>query len=78
MAAKFEIGRKVRIKPADSGKISLRDCAIDEYAGQVGEIIDYYWLNTRNGEVIYIYTVRVGSGLKEIALHDDEIEAHIE
>jgi len=30
------------------------------------------------GEVFYLYTVRVGMGYKEIALHEDEIEAYLE
>ena len=78
MAPKYLIGQKVKIKPADSEHdTSPRDCAIDAYAGQIGEIINYYWISPRVGEVLYIYMVRVGTGYKEIALHEDEIEAHM-
>ena len=77
MAAKYSIGQKVKIKQADGQKVSLRDCAIDEYAGQIGEVTDYYWISPRGGEIFYIYMVRVGTGYKEIALHEDEIEAYI-
>ena len=56
---------------------SPRDCAIDSYAGQIGEITNYYWISPRVGEVFYIYMVRVGTGYEEIALHEDEIEAYM-
>ena len=77
MAPRYTIGQKVRIKPVSSQNMSPRDCAIDAYAGQIGEVTNYYWISPRGGEVFYIYTVRVGTGYKEIALHEDEIEAHV-
>lgn len=78
MAPKYSIGQKVNIKPAGGEPgASPGDCAIDAYAGQIGEVINYYWISPREGEVFYIYTVRVGTGFKEIALHEDEIEALI-
>jgi len=57
--------------------MSPRDCAIDAYAGQIGEVTNYYWISPHHSEVFYIYIVRVGSGYKEVALHEDEIEACI-
>ena len=78
MAPKYLIGQKVKIKPADSEHdTSPRDWAIDAYAGQIGEITNYYWISPRVGEVFYIYMVRVGTGYKEIALYEDEIEAYM-
>ena len=77
MAPKYSIGQKVKIKLAEGKHTSLRDCAIDAYAGQIGEVTDYYWIGLHHSEVFYIYIVRVGSGHKEIALHEDEIEADI-
>ena len=78
MNPKYKIGQKVKIKPTEGEHYtSTRDCAIDAYAGQIGEITNYYWINLRIGEVFYIYVVRVGTGHKEIALHEDEIEACI-
>jgi len=78
MNPKYKVGQKVKIKPIESERhTSTRDCAIDAYAGQIGEITNYYWINPRIGEVFYIYVVRVGTGYKEIALHEDEIEARI-
>lgn len=78
MAPKYEIGQKVTIKPVKSQHLSSRDCTIDAHAGQIGEVTDYYWISPHRDEVFYIYTVRVGTGFKEIALHEDEIEAYIE
>ena len=78
MAPKYEIGQKVTIKTADSQQLSPRGCAIDAYAGQVGEVTDYYSISPYNVEVFYIYLVRVGASYKEVALHEDEIEAYIE
>jgi hypothetical protein len=77
MAPKYFIGQKVKIKPVHSeSDASPRDCAIDVYAGQTGEITNYYWISPRIGEVFNIYLVRIGTGHAEIALHEDEIELY--
>ena len=78
MAPKYKIGQKVIIKSVNIQRLSPKDCAIEPYAGKSGEIIDYYWINLRAGEVFYIYTVRAGDGNKEIVLHEDEIETYID
>ena len=77
MAAKYSIGQQVRIKPAEGERTSPRDCAIDVYAGQIGKVTNYYWVSPRGNEVFYIYMVRIGTGYKEVTLHEDEIEACI-
>ena len=77
MAARYSIGQKVTIKQADSQRLPTRDCAIDEYAGQVGEVTNYYWISPRGGQVFYMYEVRIGTSHKEIALHEDELEAYL-
>ena len=78
MPPKYKIGQKVKIKLVGGQHMSPRDCAIDEYAGQIGEVTNYYWVSPRSsGEVFCIYTVRIGTGYKEIALHEDEIETEI-
>ena len=75
MEPRFFIGQKVKIKPVYGGNdASPRDCAIDTYAGQTGEVTNYYWISPRIGEVFNIYMVRIGTGLTEIALHEDELE----
>ena len=77
MEPKYSIGQKVKIKLASGQRTPLRDCAIDEYAGQIGEITNYYSVSPHGSEVFYIYVVRVGPDLKEIALHEDEVETYI-
>ena len=73
---KYTVGQKVRINPVnDQSGVSARDSIIDPYAGQIGEIVNYYWINPRGSELFYIYTVRIGDKQKEIALHEDEIES---
>jgi hypothetical protein len=74
VAPKYEIGQKVIIKPIKE-PASPRESDIDSYAGQIGEVTDYYWISPRTSTVFYIYTVRVGTGYKEVVLHEDEIEA---
>ena len=78
MTARYSIGQKVTIKQSDSQHLLARDCAIDEYAGQIGEVTNYYWISPRGGQVFYMYEVRIETGHKEIALHEDELEAYIE
>ena len=79
MAPKYEIGQKVIITPVEEQQFSPRDSDIKPYAGQVGEVTDYYWINLSMGaRVVYIYTVRIESDSREFVLHEDEIEAHIE
>ena len=78
MEPKYVIGQKVIIKPVHTERdASARDCAIDVYAGQTGEITNYYWISPRIGEVFNIYMVRIGTGHTEIALHEDEIELYM-
>lgn len=77
MEPKYSIGQKVKIKLAGGQHMPLRDCAIDEYIGEIGEVTNYYWISPHHSEVFYIYIVRVGSGYKKITLHEDEIEASI-
>ena len=77
MEPKYSIGQKVKIKLAAVQHMSLRECAIDEYVGEIGEVTNYYWISPHHSEVFYIYIVRVGSSHKKITLHEDEIEACI-
>ena len=78
MAPKYEIGEKVRIRTVTRQHLSPRDCDIEPYAGQSGKVTDYYWISLHRGEAFYIYTVKVEADNKEIVLHEDEIEPHIE
>ena len=75
MAARYNIGQKVIVKPVKNQSRSARDSAIGYYAGQRGTVTNFYWISPNRGEVFYIYTVQFGTGQKEIVLHEDEIEA---
>ena len=77
MSPKYEIGQKVIIRPVNDQPLSRRGCDIEAYAGQIGEVSNYYWMSPRTGDVFYIYTVRLGTDYKEVVLHEDEIEACI-
>ncbi len=76
MDPKYNIGQKVILKPVNYQPQPPRDSTIEPYIGQVGNVVDYYWISPRTGEVFFVYKVRVGKGRAEIALHEDEIEAY--
>lgn len=78
MASKYEIGQKVIITPVQNQRLSLRGSGIEPYAGQSGEVTDYYWIRPNTGEVFYIYTVRMETDRREITLHEDELAPYIE
>jgi len=73
MNPRYRVGQKVIIRPPTGQPRGSRDSTLEPYAGQIGEVIDYYWISTRFGEVFYIYRVRVASDNSEIILHEDEI-----
>ncbi len=73
MAPRFHVGDRVIIIPVQNQTLSARDSEIDTYAGQTGEVTNYHSLSPTRLETFYIYTVRIGTGPKEIILHEDEI-----
>ena len=75
MDPKYEIGQKVIVKPVTDQPLSKRENDIETYAGQVGEISDFYWISPRTGQVFYIYNVRMDSSRKEVVVYEDELEA---
>ena len=77
MAPKFKKGQKVIIKPVSNQRLSPRDTDLEQYTDQIGEVADYYWISLSQGaNVVYLYTVRIGTGYKEIVLHEDELEMY--
>ena len=78
MAPKYIKGQKVIITPIKSAQLSPRDADIEAYAGMIGIVTDYYWIRTGIGEEFYIYTVRLEPDHRDIVLHEDEIQAHVE
>ena len=77
MDPKCNVGQKVVIRPVSEQPVPPRDSTIESYAGQVGEVTDYYWISPQEGKVFYLYTVRVGKDRNEIALYEDEVEPYI-
>ena len=78
MAPKYNIGQNVIITPVKGQHLSTRDCDIGPYAGKTGEVIDYYWITADRGKLFYMYTVQIGADLKEVVLHEDELQPYIE
>jgi hypothetical protein len=73
MSASYEIGQEVLIKPVVQQGPSLRESTTLPYAGKTGMISNYYWIAPPDGQVFYLYTVRVGDSNREIVLYEDEI-----
>ena len=67
-------GQKVILRPVNESGLSQRESDINQYAGKVGEVSNYYWISPRTGQVFYIYNVRVGDDRKEIVVYEDEME----
>ena len=78
MAPKYEKGQKVIITPVKNQHLAARDADIETYAGQSGKVVDYHWISLSKGETLYVYTVQIGAGDKEIVLHEDELDPYIE
>ena len=76
MGPKYQIGQKVIIKLARNQNLSPRDSALEPYKGQIGEVVDYYWIDKdRGAETFYIYTVKIENSQKELVLHEDELKS---
>jgi hypothetical protein len=67
-------GQRVIIKPVNEKGVTKREYNVNEYAGQVGEIANFYWISPRTGQIFYIYNVRVGKERKEVVVYEDELE----
>ncbi|OGO20867.1 MAG: hypothetical protein A2Z15_04930 [Chloroflexi bacterium RBG_16_50_11] len=67
-------GQKVIIKPVSEKGATRREGNVNEYAGQVGEISNFYYISPRTGQIFFIYNVRVGRERKEVVVYEDELE----
>ena len=74
MAPKYEIGQKVIITPVNDERLSPRDSSLEPYAGKIGTISNYYWVD-RDTDTFYIYSVQIEEYDKAIVLHEDELKA---
>ncbi|MFA5309211.1 MAG: hypothetical protein WC370_06985 [Dehalococcoidales bacterium] len=72
---RYAKGQKVIIKPISEQGVTQREYNVNEYAGRVGEISNFYWISPRTGQIFYIYNVKVGKERKEIVVYEDELEA---
>ena len=71
---RYSKGQKVIIKPVAEKGVTQREYNVNEYAGRVGEISNFYWISPRTGQIFFIYNVRVGKERKQIAVYEDELE----
>ncbi|MCJ7604878.1 MAG: hypothetical protein MUO19_02445 [Dehalococcoidales bacterium] len=71
---RFIIGQKVVIQPVGEKDTTQRDNEISQYAGQIGQVADFFWISPRTGQIFYIYNVRVGRQHKEVVVYEDELE----
>ncbi len=67
-------GQKVVIKPISEKGATQREENVNRYAGQVGEISNFYYISPRTGQIFFIYNVRVGRERKEVTVYEDELE----
>ena len=69
-------GQKVLIKAVSDKGTTQREANISEYAGQVGEVSNFYYINPRTEQIFFIYKVLVGkeTNKKEIVVYEDELE----
>ena len=68
-------GQKVIIKPVSESGVTQRENSVNEYAGQMGEVSNYYWISPRSEQIFYIYKVQVGNEKKkEVVVYEDELE----
>jgi hypothetical protein len=74
---RFAKGQKVIIKPVNENGLTQRESSVNEYAGQMGEISNFYWISPRSEQIFYIYKVKVGKEKemkKEIVVYEDELQ----
>jgi hypothetical protein len=71
-------GQQVVIQPVSETGLSQRESDINKYAGQVGTVSSSYWISPRNGQIFYIYNVRVGANKQEIVVYEDEMEPKLQ
>jgi hypothetical protein len=71
---RFAKGQKVIIKPVDEGGVTKREYNVNEYVGKVGEIVNFYYISPRQGQIFFIYNVRVGKERKDVVVYEDELE----
>jgi hypothetical protein len=77
MGPKFAIGQKVIIHPVSEKGLTQRDSDLVTYAGQMGQVANFYSISPSAGQIFHMYKVRVGMEKKEIVVYEDEMEAKL-
>jgi hypothetical protein len=77
MGPRYNIGQKVRVTPVKEQQLSTREAGLEPYAGQVGEVTDFYFMSSSKGKTFYVYTVRMERDKKDVVLHEDELDLFI-
>jgi hypothetical protein len=78
MGPKYSIGQKVIIHPVTEKGLTQRDSDVSTYAGQVGQVSNFYSISPSAGQIFHMYQVRVGAEKKEIVVYEDEMEAKLQ
>lgn len=74
MDPKYAVGQKVVIQPVNQNGITARENEINQFAGQIGRVSDFYWISPRTGQYFYIYNILIGRRKKEVVVYEDELE----
>ena len=77
MGPKFAIGQRVVINPVSEKGPTQRDNDVMTYAGQVGQVSNFYSISPSAGQIFHIYKVRIGREKKEIVVYEDEMEINL-
>ncbi len=78
MSPRYQVGEIVRVKELTVSSSDPRSVGVGQYSGQVGKVIDYYWISPRFSAVFYLYRVKFGDEQDEIVFHEDELQECIE
>jgi hypothetical protein len=77
MGPKYSIGQRVILHPVSEKGLTKRDSEVATYAGQEGQIANFYSISPSAGQIFHMYKVRVGQQRKEIVVYEDEMEAKL-
>jgi hypothetical protein len=75
---KYSIGQKVIINPVSEKGLTQRESDLSTYAGQVGQVANFYSISPSGGQIFHMYKVRVGEEKKEIVVYEDEMEPKLQ
>jgi hypothetical protein len=77
MGPRYSIGQKVVIRPVSEKGFTLRESDVTTYAGQTGQISNFYSISPNASQIFHIYKVRIGPQKKEIVVYEDEMEPNL-